>query len=490
MRNLPGKMRMLNQRRRAEADRWVPAAAGAWLRLAGLLVGVPVVLLLAGCEAESVTETAAVAPVERMDLNILVEKGGSLQAANNREIRSEVMGQNRVIYLIEEGKQVEEGDVLVRVDSAELEERLTQQEITYQSALASKIQAEEQYEIQVSQNQSDVLKARLDLEFAVMDLEKYTGLEGVLLQSLMPAVKPFVPAGEELAGGNGSGDGEEGAEETGTPIPATQHLGPAGGADSSLETAIAPPPVDPDAKKAAAALEDLLAKPLEQYTSGEAAQLWRAADSNLKLSKAELARAQGEYEGSEALYNKKFIARTELEADEISFERAKINVQEAEESLRLLRQFTHPRNLKTTVSAVRETVLELERVERKARAELSRAAADRESKRSTYSHQKKLLDRFKDQVEKCTITAPGPGMVVYERGGRRFNSEMLEEGSTVYERQLLIKLPDLSKLVVDVQIHETRIALVQPGQKAEVSIDAVRGARLEGTVTIDGQVEF
>ncbi len=431
---------------------------------AGIILGafssvVCVLLFLNGCGGSERSRPVARAKVRRMDLDIVVEKGGSIEAAKKREIRSEVWGENRIIYLIPEGTQVKKGDVLVRLDSSQLEERLTQQEIAYQTALANKIQAEEEYEIQVSQNESDIAQAELALEFAIMDLRKYTGYEGPVFadEGITKEVDPPAPGGAETA----------------ELVPAVgKETGSAGVKSSSATLARR---IHPD-------LEALLQKPLREFTSGEAAQLWRQAESSLKLAEAELARASGEYEGSKNLYEKKFIAKTQLEADKISYERAKVNVQEAQESLRLLEEFTHPRNLKQYLSDVREKYRELERVKRKARAQLSRVKADLNSKISTYEHQKNLLEKLQDQVAKCTIRAPGPGMVVYARPRRGWLSEVMEEGSMVHERQVIIYLPDLSDLVVDVQIHESRISQIKLGQPAEITVDAFRGVTFHGKV--------
>jgi len=72
---------------------------------------------------------------------------------------------------------------------------------------------------------------------------------------------------------------------------------------------------------------------------------------------------------------------------------------------------------------------------------------------------------------------PTPGMVVYARteGMRQMSGQYIEEGATVREQQRLIDLPDLSQFVADVMIHESKIAQVEAGQKAEITFNARRG---------------
>ena len=401
-------------------------------------------LCLAGCGRQNPRESAATWRVVRQDLPIEIQKGGSLRAARNSEVRCEVLGESRIVFLVPEGSQVKEGDVLVKLDSSDLDERLTQQEIQYQNALAAKIQAEEEYLIQESQNESDVDQALLAFELAAIDLQKYTGL----------SVPVFGPARGNMA---------------------SDSTASSSAPEEVLDTVL-PPELE---------VERILAIPLVSYTNGDAAQLWREADSAVKLAAAELEKARGDKDGSEALFAKKFIAESDVVRDRISFQRAQINLTKTEEQLRLLKEFTHPRNVKQYASAAREKGKQMERVKRKARASLSGAEASRKSKTSTYEHQKKLLERFQDQVEKCTITAPTSGMVVYARpeGMHQMSGQYIEEGALVRERQRLIDLPDLSQFVADVLIHESKIGQVETGQRADVTISARRGVTLNGRVT-------
>ena len=64
-------------------------------------------------------------------------------------------------------------DLLVDLDESGLVEQLKAQKITLDQAEAGKIKAEEDYKIQVSQNESDIKTAETTLQLAVIDLEKY-----------------------------------------------------------------------------------------------------------------------------------------------------------------------------------------------------------------------------------------------------------------------------------------------------------------------------
>lgn len=85
---------------------------------------------------------------------------GEIQSSDNYEFRCEVssrFGETKVIWVIEEGKHVEAGDVLVELDRAKLDEALNEQQIAVntgeklvqqaQSALDAAVQAKEEYDL-------------------------------------------------------------------------------------------------------------------------------------------------------------------------------------------------------------------------------------------------------------------------------------------------------------------------------------------------------
>ena len=118
--------------------------------------------------------------VRRGDLPIIVTEKGNLKALKSEIIKCQVEGRSTIIRLVDEGtvitpEDVSKGRLLIELDSAELRERLTQQEITHATAKAAYETAKEAYDIQKSQGESNVNEARLNVKFRRMDLGKYVG---------------------------------------------------------------------------------------------------------------------------------------------------------------------------------------------------------------------------------------------------------------------------------------------------------------------------
>jgi HlyD family secretion protein len=120
------------------------------------------------------------AAVRRGPLRISVVQRGNLAAKDSISIESGIEGQTTVLYLIPEGTFVNPGDLLVELDASDLLEKKRQQEISVQNADAAYVKATAQYDIQESQNLSDVEAAERKLNFAELDRKKY--LEGDRIQ--------------------------------------------------------------------------------------------------------------------------------------------------------------------------------------------------------------------------------------------------------------------------------------------------------------------
>ncbi|MFQ5505996.1 MAG: efflux RND transporter periplasmic adaptor subunit [Planctomycetota bacterium] len=111
--------------------------------------------------------------LERGDLVILLTEDGTLVAKESKKVRAEFRGQAKITFLIEEGKVVEEGEVLCKLDSTQLEKEVDQLELDIVQGEANLETSQTQIEIQKLKNQGDLETARNELEKARQNLEKY-----------------------------------------------------------------------------------------------------------------------------------------------------------------------------------------------------------------------------------------------------------------------------------------------------------------------------
>lgn len=164
-------------------------------RVQGLVVATAVLLLLflvsAGESDQSLN--AITFPAVRGDLEITVLEGGALEATQSQELRSQIKGREgvKILSIVDEGyrvspEDVDNGLVLVELDTAALIDEQLNQEIAVETAEASFIESRAQFEIQLNQNASDLNDARQSMRFARLDFEKFLGgaLVGEILEQL------------------------------------------------------------------------------------------------------------------------------------------------------------------------------------------------------------------------------------------------------------------------------------------------------------------
>ena len=176
---------------------------------------------------------------------------------------------------------------------------------------------------------------------------------------------------------------------------------------------------------------------LQKYIDGEYPNELRRAEANITLAQEELTRVRETLEWSRRLFEENFISQTELQADELNEKRRALDLELAQNNLNLLTEFTYKRNLTQLESDVSQAEMALERITRKARADVVQAEADLVAKESEYNRQKARLQKIEEQIQKATIRAPSAGLVIYATamtGGRRFNIEPLIEGACVSVR--------------------------------------------------------
>lgn len=111
--------------------------------------------------------------VRQGPLTISVTEAGAIRPREQIILKNEVEGQTVILYVIEEGKEVSKGDLLVELDVSKLEDLRVNQQIQVINGEATYINARENLEVVKSQAQADIDKAALDFEFARQDLEQY-----------------------------------------------------------------------------------------------------------------------------------------------------------------------------------------------------------------------------------------------------------------------------------------------------------------------------
>lgn len=331
------------------------------------------------------------ARVKRGPLSISVLQHGNLAAKDAVSIKSELEGQTTILFLIPEGQQVKPGDLLCELDASDLVEKKLAQEINLQNAEAAFTKAKAQYDIQDSQNKSDIEAAERKLRFAQIDLDK--------------------------------------------------------------------------------------------YVKGDYAQQVKQADDKILLAQQKRTQAKTTFEFSQELAQNGFITKTELDRDDLDFQSADVQLDQAVVAKDLFKTYDDPRKRTELEANLREAERGLERAQLRAQSLIVDYEAGLKSSEAKLKLEREKFTKYEDQVRKARIVSDTTGMVVYSRqDGRGYGGDPIQEGTQVRERQEILQIPRTGGLIVEASVHESVLKQVAVGMSCRISIDALPGHEFEGTV--------
>ena len=120
--------------------------------------------------------------VESSDLPIVVTERGNLESQLETKVRCEVesssydrssSGGTQIIFIVPNGSAVQEGDLLVELDSAAIRDRLDSEQLSFDKAVSQRIQAQATYDNQITENETNLAQAELRVELAKLEREMY-----------------------------------------------------------------------------------------------------------------------------------------------------------------------------------------------------------------------------------------------------------------------------------------------------------------------------
>jgi len=378
--------------------------------------------------------------VKRGDLTISVTESGNIKAVKSEDIKSKVEGRVTIVNIVPEGtiitpEDVNNGKVLVELDASKLKEQLGQREIELATAEAGYADANGSYTIQVKQNESNITAAELKVKFALTDLNKYLG-QAVALEAIACSLLQDIVA-----------EKEQGANP------------------------------DPNA------IVDMVSFLEDPELGGEALQKLQELKGKITLAEANLEKADSTLKWTEKLYEKQYVAETDLRKDRLEKQRLEFEKQKEEIALDLFKRYEFSKQTEKLLSDYNEAKRELERTQARARSQLAQAHAKLASAEAAYRLQKERLQKLQNQIAACVIKAPAVGEVIYWSSTQMwYRSGKIEQGAEINEGQKIITIPDASKMKVEIKVHETWVDKIEPNQPAKITIAAFPDKTFTGKV--------
>jgi multidrug efflux pump subunit AcrA (membrane-fusion protein) len=207
---------------------------------------------------------------------------------------------------------------------------------------------------------------------------------------------------------------------------------------------------------------------LEKYEKGEFIQSLQEIEGRLMIARSDLAMWEERAAWSQRMSKpgRRYVTTAQAQADEARLRSAEIALAKVLEEKRVLEKFEGPRMTKDFIGKIEEGQRAVERVEAQSRALEVKADADRRAKQSIYEQELARYYDIEDEIKKCLIVAPQDGLVVYyvseqSRFGSGSQQAIIAQGEPVREGQKLMRIPNLSRMLVNTRIHEAMVSRVR-----------------------------
>ena len=201
---------------------------------------------------------------------------------------------------------------------------------------------------------------------------------------------------------------------------------------------------------------------VSEYEQGRYVAELMTLEKDLAIAESNLLSAQNMLSHAEVMAESGYISQLEVEEKEFAVTRALADVEVKKTEIDVLKRFTKVEQLQTLKGN-----LAANKARHEANAERAFADASRR-------------DRALEEFKHCVVRAETSGLVVHPSAARWRNAPEVAEGATVHKNQVLLLMPDLTKMQVKIGIHESIVGRIKPGLTARVVLP---NKTLEGHVS-------
>ena len=201
---------------------------------------------------------------------------------------------------------------------------------------------------------------------------------------------------------------------------------------------------------------------------GEGALTLEESRTSLALTEKKVDRLRREVQNLEPLLDQGFITGDELERSQAELEAAEADLAIARRRASVLVEQTHPLN------------------QRRAELQLAQKRAQRDGVNRRLTAARRRVAEITALIERCTIRAASPGLVVHEEFMASSPRRKIRLGDRVTPSQGIVRVVEVDRMLVDTSVPERSVHRVSPGQLATVRLEAFPELRLAGRVAAIG----
>lgn len=202
---------------------------------------------------------------------------------------------------------------------------------------------------------------------------------------------------------------------------------------------------------------------LRKFLDGDVVQTRKDLEGQLALAGADREMADGREAWAERMLRRDYIGGAQYRAEAARQRATDYALSRLREQRRVYDTYTAARTRLELEAKLREAKTTLARLRAQGRAKLAQADATRLTAERIYVRRLQRYREIEEMVRRCVLRAPHDGMVIYAGSNARFGGfqqAVVAQGEPVREGQVLMRVPNLSRMVVQVRLHEALVSRV------------------------------
>jgi RND family efflux transporter MFP subunit len=221
---------------------------------------------------------------------------------------------------------------------------------------------------------------------------------------------------------------------------------------------------------------------LKKYEQGDYEAELADIDRGIAESKAALSQKQDQLKNMRVLVKKGFREPEQVRQLEQEVVSARFQVERDEQKKDVLVNFDKGRKLTELQFNAAETGRKLERAKATAKANLAKADLKLAASKEELKYAEEEVEEEEEQLEYCEIVASQAGTVAYANNRWMDQQFRVRPGGSIHRRQTVFHLPDMSRMQVELEFHESIINKLKIGKTATIRVDAFPDDVLYGRV--------
>jgi len=206
---------------------------------------------------------------------------------------------------------------------------------------------------------------------------------------------------------------------------------------------------------------------IRAYEQGQYVTQLKEREKSVAISEANLKASRKMLLRSDSLFKQGFVTELEVQSQSLTVEQAQLELMVSRTRLDVLKRFTKAMELETRRGELTAGHSYVKRDEAELAMNLSRRT------------------RAKEELTNCVIRASRGGLVIYPLPAPWKNEPEITEGVNVRYDQVLLLMPDLSRMQIKVGIHEEMIERIRVGLPVTVVLpDLTLEAKISNVASV------